>query len=266
MSWCSLNASVWFCAPLYAVSTIRVSRDHSDVLFFSSSARGTTEPLPWTEYFAQELYLDASTPDETIVYHAYLTPPSAKGPLFVTHHGAGSSGLSFAILTPELRRLLPSAGVLSIDARDHGETIIHRLHSDQTILDSPRNTDVLDLRLETLSSDMVNAIQLTQVKMGWEELPELVLVGHSLGGAVVTNVARTGDLGNRVLGYAVLDVVEGSFIYEIMFRDGMVNCKIYRFSNRCVAKHAKLSLDSPSWLPIISLRDRMAVSVALIFR
>lgn len=161
--------------------------------------------------------MDASTPDEKVMYHAYLTPPSSKGPLFVTHHGAGSSGLSFAILASELRRILPSAGVLSIDARGHGETTVHKLHSDQAILDSPRNTDVLDLSLETLSSDMVNAIRLTQVKMGWEELPELVLVGHSLGGAVVTNVARTGHLGNRVLGYAVLDVVEGKYIYEICF-------------------------------------------------
>lgn len=147
------------------------------------------------------------------MYHAYLTPPSPRGPLFVTHHGAGSSGLSFAILASGLRRLLPTAGVLSIDARGHGDTIIQRLHSDQTSLSSPRDTDVLDLSLETLCSDLVNAIRLTQVKMGWKELPELVLVGHSLGGAVVTNVARQGELGNRILGYAVLDVVEGMCIY-----------------------------------------------------
>jgi len=39
-----------------------------------------------------------------------------------------------------------------------------------------------------------------------------VLVGHSLGGAVVTDVAKRGELGDKVLGYAVLDVVEGSAI------------------------------------------------------
>lgn len=48
--------------------------------------------------------------------------------------------------------------------------------------------------------------------MGWKELPLLVLIGHSLGGAVVTDVAKNGKLGNAVLGYAVLDVVEGSAI------------------------------------------------------
>jgi hypothetical protein len=35
-------------------------------------------------------------------------------------------------------------------------------------------------------------------------------VGHSLGGAVVTHVANKGSLGSKMLGYAVLDVVEGS--------------------------------------------------------
>jgi len=39
----------------------------------------------------------------------------------------------------------------------------------------------------------------------------MILVGHSLGGAVVTDLAKRGVLGTQVLlGYAVLDVVEGS--------------------------------------------------------
>ena len=55
----------------------------------------------------------------------------------------------------------------------------------------------------------MNVVRLTQEKMGWAELPGLVLVGHSLGGAVVVDVAWRGSLGDAVLGYAVLDVVEG---------------------------------------------------------
>lgn len=202
---------------LCAVNTVRASKGIILIyhLCSTSSARGTTDSLPWTDYFAQELYLDASTPDEKVMYHAYLSPPSPKGPLFVTHHGAGSSGLSFAVLASELRKILPTAGVLSIDARGHGGTTVHRLCSEQNIPDGSPDTDVLDLSLETLSKDMVHIIQLTRAKVGWKDLPELVLVGHSLGGAVVTNVARQGELGNQVLGYAVLDVVEGMWIYEL---------------------------------------------------
>jgi len=68
------------------------------------------------------------------------------------------------------------------------------------------------MRLETLSSDLFNVVQLTKTEMSWSEMPPIVLVGHSLGGAVVTDLAKSGKLGASVLGYAVLDVVEGSAI------------------------------------------------------
>ncbi|KAI9802432.1 MAG: Protein phosphatase methylesterase 1 [Sarcosagium campestre] len=165
------------------------------------------DPLPWTSYFAQELYLGRVTPGEEITYHVYLTPPKLKGPLFVTHHGAGSSGLSFAVFASELLKILPDAGLLSVDARGHGGTVIK-------IKPETQGSDEVktDLQLETLHEDMVAMLRLTQAKMQWSQLPELLLIGHSLGGAVVTDVAKGGKLGDRVLGYAVLDVVEGSAI------------------------------------------------------
>lgn len=92
--------------------------------------------------------------------------------------------------------------MLSLDARGHGETVIEQL-------DRKSNNVHLDLSLETLSQDLLNVIRMTQTQMAWPELPDLVLIGHSLGGAVVTNVAVGGKLGNALLGYAVLDVVEG---------------------------------------------------------
>lgn len=137
-----------------------------------------------------------------IVHHAYLTPPADKGPLFVMHHGAGSSGLSFACCAEEIRKILPKAGILSVDARNHGDTTLSAREGDGPV--------EMDLRLETLSRDLVFVVRETQSKMGWETLPDLVLVGHSLGGAVVTDVAKKGELGSKVLAYAVLDVVEGT--------------------------------------------------------
>ncbi|KAI9834763.1 MAG: Protein phosphatase methylesterase 1 [Sarea resinae] len=176
----------------------------------SSSRRGTDQ-LPWSDFFSQELYLEHNSGTDHITHHVYITPPSASGPLFITHHGAGSSGLSFAVFTSELRKRLPEAGVLSLDARGHGDTVV-RSESSYQHDSSAGEGDVLDLSLGTLSDDVLEVVRLTQQKMHWKDLPGLVLVGHSLGGAVMTDVAKRGNLGDKVLGYAVLDVVEGSAI------------------------------------------------------
>ncbi|KAK2047147.1 protein phosphatase methylesterase 1 [Colletotrichum somersetense] len=164
-------------------------------------SRGRTlEQIPWTTYFERELFLKPTTGDDgspIVTYHAYLNSPVGKGPLFVMHHGAGSSGLSFAALSAEIRKRLPSAGILSPDARGHGSTVV-------------TNGTELNLELDILREDLLSVIQLTKAEMSWTELPPIVLIGHSLGGAVVTDLAKSGSLGASLLGYGVLDVVEGS--------------------------------------------------------
>lgn len=158
------------------------------------------DQIPWTRYFERELFLETEIESAIITHHVYLTSPVGKGPLFITHHGAGSSGLSFAAVTAEIRKSLPSAGILSLDARGHGFTKI-----------TPE-PETVNLSLDTLSADLLSVIDKTKLQMGWPTLPPLVLIGHSLGGAVITDVAKGGQLGNAVLGYVVLDVVEGSAI------------------------------------------------------
>ena len=161
-----------------------------------STVRPSTrfEPLPWQNFFETEVYVDG----HDIRSHAYFTPPNEDdAPLFCFHHGAGASGLSFAMVTAALKALLPGAGFLSPDCRGHGLT--------EAINDS-------DFGLETLSNDLVNTVREVQKLAAWSRLPPIVLVGHSLGGAVVTEVAVKKLLGQSILGYAVLDVVEGSAI------------------------------------------------------
>lgn len=170
-----------------------------------SAVRKTLDPIPWNDYFDQDFYLRNTRCTQAITHHVYLLSPAPKGPLFVTHHGAGSSGLSFALFASEMRRALPSAGILSLDAREHGETVV----------DADEGTACkasMDLSLGLLTQDLLDVIHLTQRKLEWPALPGLILVGHSLGGAVVTDLAASGKLGSAILGYAVLDVVEGSAI------------------------------------------------------
>lgn len=142
------------------------------------------------------------------------------------HHGAGSSGLSFAVVGAEIRKRLPTAGILSHDARGHGETCTSTASAPASSTSTPTPPGgegdggattaaapappPLDLSLQTLAADLYAVITRTRAAMRWAELPPIILVGHSLGGAVVTELARGGRLGTALLGYAVLDVVEGS--------------------------------------------------------
>lgn len=165
----------------------------------------TPGPYHWTHHFNQELHLTKSLPNNlTAHYHAYITPPTnpTKDPLFLCHHGAGSSALTFALFASELRSLLPNAGILSLSARGHGSEIL-----------TPSNQEAPpDYSLETLTTDALNILQETQAHFSWPSLPPLILIGHSLGGAVVTNLTTTYGklLAPTLIGYAVLDVVEGS--------------------------------------------------------
>lgn len=168
-----------------------------------TSQRHSSSVAAWQPYFEQELYLEC--PSRQAKYHVYLTEPTnpSKDPLFVCHHGAGSSGLSFALFSREVRKRLPGAGVLSVEARDHGSVV-------GTSPPDARH-HATDFSLDALAQDLLEMIHLTQARL-WEELPNLVLVGHSLGGAVVTSVAKSAALGSKLMGFAVIDVVEGSAI------------------------------------------------------
>jgi protein phosphatase methylesterase 1 len=176
----------------------------------SMSSTGTVIPsntlrqapaIHWSDYYAQEFYLEQNIDGSGHAkFHIYLTPPAApKAPLVVLHHGAGSSAMSFALAAKEIRKAMPEIGILAVEARNHGSVV----------WDASGEVDN-DLSIEQLSQDMVHMLSLTQAKMGWRELPQIVLIGHSLGGAVVTDAANKGLLGNKLLGFGVLDVVEGS--------------------------------------------------------
>jgi protein phosphatase methylesterase 1 len=162
----------------------------------------TQRPAPaihWSDHFAQELYLEQDRPgDGHAKFHVYVTPPaSPNAPLLVLHHGAGSSAMSFALMAKEIKTTMPDIGILAVEARDHGSVV----------WDAKGAIDT-NLSVELLSQDLVDMILLTKVKLDWPVLPTILLVGHSLGGAVVTYTANTSLL--KIMGYAVFDVVEGS--------------------------------------------------------
>ena len=207
------------------------------------------------------MYLEA--PNSSMVHHVYFSAPgSSTAPLFVFHHGAGSSGLSFAACAAEMRSRAPDIGLLAVDARGHGRTTMRALSEprgsggvdikarDEQALAAGAGQEregAFDLSLPTLAADLEAVIELVAREQGWVELRNLVLVGHSLGGAVVTQVARGGKFGSKLLGFAVLDVVEGELSEQA---DGPPGLTASRFGHGGSAEHADVPGDAAQDVPV----------------
>ncbi|KAL2079350.1 hypothetical protein ACEWY4_025094 [Coilia grayii] len=80
--------------------------------------------------------------------------------------------------------------VLAMDLRGHGATQVR--HAD-------------DLSTQTMSRDVANVVRATYGEIP----PPIILVGHSMGGAIAVH-ATCGALQPSVVGLVVIDVVEGS--------------------------------------------------------
>ncbi|PNS20198.1 hypothetical protein CAC42_5648 [Sphaceloma murrayae] len=187
-----------------------------------SNPQTTSSPsISWSSYFAQELHLPHETSTHKAQYHCYFTPPASTktGPLFICHHGAGASAMSFAPFAASLRTLMPSAGILSLSAREHGSTITTT---------SPEAADP-DFSIPALVSDALTTINLLKSHLSWSDLPPTVFIGHSLGGVVATHIASSASLGPSLIGFLVLDVVEGSALEALAYMKTYLASRPARF-------------------------------------
>ncbi|KAF8980496.1 Protein with carboxyl methyl esterase activity [Entomortierella lignicola] len=160
-------------------------------------------PLDWTAFFEtkRQVSIPAEMDSSNITFTVYeINRHRTDLPVIVLHHGAGHCALSFAVTARELRKLVgEQARILSLDVRGHGETT----SNDQFNLDIDRLAKDLQNLLVTLYTPSSSASE------GASAMPELFLVGHSMGGAVVTEVA-TRELVPNISGFAVLDMQEAS--------------------------------------------------------
>lgn len=155
---------------------------------------------------------DGDDEDDASVDPSAQNTPRDPGTLFVFHHGAGFSALSYALTAAELSKLSGGeVGVLAYDCRGHGRT---RLNSVPT--------DPLDMSIAALSTDLVSLLSTMFPRS--EEMPSLVLVGHSMGGSVVVSAAHALSAAGfmRIGGVAVLDVVEGTAMDALGVMRGVV--------------------------------------------
>jgi pimeloyl-ACP methyl ester carboxylesterase len=112
----------------------------------------------------------------------------ANSPIFVFHHGAGFTSQTWFLLVSELQNIIDCT-VVTYDCRGHGKSV-----SDA------------GLSLDALVSDLVTVVR------EYQRDSPVVLVGHSMGGAVVCHASL--QLKN-IVGTVVIDVVEGTAIESL---------------------------------------------------
>lgn len=177
-------------------------------------------PLKSDDCFATALEVEIAVAggDAPAVVRTYFTPPSTAGPegslakstLFVCHHGAGSDALSFALMAKEVTaRTRGEVGVLAYDCRAHGRSQF------------PPHA-ARDLSLSALTADLLAV--LTTLFPEPAKRPSIVLVGHSMGGAVAVSAAHAlqAQALLRVSGVAMLDIVEGTSLRLLPHMIGVI--------------------------------------------
>ncbi|KAG6872541.1 hypothetical protein C0995_009002 [Termitomyces sp. Mi166 len=174
-------------------------------------------PISASSYFQQALQV--AVPSRGLDFRIYYMPPaSTDGTVMICHHGAGYSGLTFACFAKEITDMTKGeCGVLAIDARRHGKTIPTSDHSDG------------DLSIEVLVQDFTEVTR--TIFPDPASAPSLLLVGHSMGGSVVTrSCPMLLEREYRITGVAVLDIVEGnpikrSAIDALPFMNNLLNAR-----------------------------------------
>lgn len=158
----------------------------------------------WRQFFDHNECIGVQNRNlEFNVYYSLPKSVDARSiPIFVLHHGAGSSGLTFATLVQHVDSQLDGkCGFFTFDARGHGATRPIDPSKGLRYDRQSYNDDFVEL-LERFYCE--HLIQFGETKLS------LVLVGHSLGGSICTfsYMELPEHLRKRVLGVFMLDIVE----------------------------------------------------------
>ncbi|KAG7886362.1 hypothetical protein KL938_000015 [Ogataea parapolymorpha] len=178
-------------------------------------------------------HLEVFTNNDGYLFQTYYKPPRQKigdsSVILVMHHGAGSSGATFAKLAPALERqcemqsISSVPGVFTFDMRGHGRT---------GLLNSS-NEENSKLSFDNLCDDFRFLFQRFHEKYITEgPPPSYFFVGHSLGGSILTKVISDDvnksaclkkNLGQLVSGLVMIDIVEDTAVKSLSAMNNYLN-------------------------------------------
>ncbi|EEQ39145.1 hypothetical protein CLUG_03272 [Clavispora lusitaniae ATCC 42720] len=151
-------------------------------------------------------------------FQTYFMPPSTPGgTVLVCHHGAGSSAMTFYALAKSLVEeceTKESVGVFAFDARGHGDSSV---------------PVPAEYSLDSFTQDFALILDEFAKRNGRHLI---YLVGHSLGGAVLTNyILRRVSNSHSIKGLVVLDIVEETAIRALSSVPSFLNKRPQSFAH-----------------------------------
>ncbi|KAL3314778.1 Protein phosphatase methylesterase 1 [Cichlidogyrus casuarinus] len=181
-------------------------------------AKQTFEPISWREFFdvRDDVHTNSGVSLHSHLSHSYKTfriyRKGREGVLLLFLHGGGFSGLSWAHLTKLITEEI-NCQCIAIDIRGHGDTLCD---------------DERDFSMETLSKYVLPPLNhfssdLNDIIFSLfpAEAPQIILVGHSMGGAIAINLAKSHKIPS-LSGLIVIDVVEGTAMEALKSMKGFL--------------------------------------------
>ncbi|KAJ1764419.1 Protein phosphatase methylesterase 1, partial [Coemansia sp. RSA 1824] len=165
-------------------------------------------PLPWSLYFETQRTVSVSDTN----FNVYASGTDNSGPIFVLHHGAGHSGLTFGLTSKHIYNSDPqSYTVVAPDFRGHGATTGNNQN---------------DLSLDRMVDDLVGLFD----ALFPNNRREVVVVGHSMGGAIAAHAVSSKRIQN-VRGLVLIDIVEGSAMDSLPSIPMFINARPQTFES-----------------------------------
>lgn len=162
-------------------------------------------PIPWDEHFAESRDVRVNS---TTTFRVYTR--GTEGPVLLLLHGGGFSALSWACFSTCVTNLVKCRCV-AIDLRGHGDSVTD---NDLNLSEETLSRDVAEVVHKLYGCDAESdkdsgAKNLLDDDGARKEMPPIVLLGHSMGGAIAIHVANK-NLLSSLIGLIVIDVVEGT--------------------------------------------------------
>lgn len=197
-----------------------------------SFRRRSYSPVSWKKYWQTKSQIEIDGGSFTV----YSRGDGETLVLFI--HGGGYSGLTWSQAGDELSKMA-DCRIAALDLRGHGETVTNDGEMDR----------------DNLSKD-IRAVADKIMEEGGQK--NLVLVGHSLGGAVAVATAKEGG----VAGLVVIDVVEGTALESLTHMQGFLRSRPQQFRSIshaiewCVRSGQARNLDSAKVSMPGQIKDR----------